>query len=307
MNTFKKLLCVATIASLSSAANASYFQLDTGDNSYDLAVSVSPIYLSTGDADTRTGSFEEFGFSALLATSIYDMTDSIDGNDLYGNFIDTNVVSVMNSYGVTDGITGLSIDGTNTLSFDHPVAAETDIDALSPLVPGFGGDNEGFLTGWELQTQYVFEGTLTASGPVYTGGYFDVYFEDQNDATNNFKAFSGELIGSNLQAANLDLFLNLTYAKSGFLFSSSSENGTFTDVADIITNQGGFSMNIDTNVNPPIPTENQLMSITQGDQISAVRQTKLDGSITASVPEPTTLAILGLGLLGFASARRRKA
>lgn len=32
-----------------------------------------------------------------------------------------------------------------------------------------------------------------------------------------------------------------------------------------------------------------------------------DGNLTFSVPEPTSIAILGLGLLGFAGARRRKA
>ncbi len=36
-------------------------------------------------------------------------------------------------------------------------------------------------------------------------------------------------------------------------------------------------------------------------------QIKHDGNMTISVPEPTSLAILGLGLLGFAGVRRRKA
>lgn len=35
-------------------------------------------------------------------------------------------------------------------------------------------------------------------------------------------------------------------------------------------------------------------------------QIKHDGNATVSVPEPTSIAILGLGLLGLASARRRK-
>jgi hypothetical protein len=151
------------------------------------------------------------------------------------------------------------------------------------------------------------EGTLTAGGPSYTGGFFEVWFTDANDAGNNFLGFSGEVVGSSLQAANLDIKLNLTYAAQGFLYSGQSENGSFEDVYDIIDADGGYAMLIDTNVNPPVPKLDSLLKVVGSDQqVSAVRQSTLDGSVNA-VSEPSAIALLGFGLLAFGASRRRKA
>ena len=264
--------------------------LDLGTNSYDTGR-----FIGVPDANTTTATFNEFGFSQILATSFYDMTDG----SIFGSFYDTNITAELSAAGVPDS--GTALDGTTPVSIVMPNCAggQCDIDALSPLVPPLGSDNEGFLQTWDFQVEYHFDGTLTAAGPVYTGGVFDIIFNDLNDDTMDRVVISGMLTSSTLQEANLDLFFDITFAEDGFL---NIDNGSsFVDAADAIAAGYTPTMVLDTNVNPPIPTADQLLMI----GTNAVRQTTLDGSITAEIPVPGTLALLGLGLLG-ASARRRR-
>jgi hypothetical protein len=198
------------------------------------------------------------------------------------------------------------MDGITLVDLELPdcPAGQCDIDALSPLVPPLGSDNEGFLQTWDLQLEYFFEGTLLAGGPTYTDGYIKIFFNDLNDDTNDRLILEGDLTGSDLEVANLDLFFDITFAEAGWLWIE-DDNGVFVDAST-----SDSKLVIDTNVNPPIPTPDQLLAVdTTGDGVpdSAIRQTTLDGSATAFVPEPSTIALVGLGLLGFGAATRRRA
>jgi hypothetical protein len=299
----KKLIKAGAIAATllaSASAVSGTLYLDLGTNVYDNARALGAV-----DADTRTAEFTEFAFSQLLATSIYD----VDGlGNLTGNVFDTNIAANLAAAGVP--ASGLSQDGTQTVSIVAPNCAlgQCDIDALSPLAPPLATDNEGFLQTWDIQVEYNLIATLTASGPVYSGGYIEFFFNSFLDDTFDRSILIAEVTGSTIAAANLEIFFDVTFAEAGFLFVQDMF-GNFQDASELAANAIAAGNNnfakfaLDTNVNPPIPNASELLIV--GDK--AIRQTTLDGSITATVvPEPSTIALLGLSLIGFGVAARRR-
>ncbi|MDZ7752082.1 MAG: PEP-CTERM sorting domain-containing protein [Gammaproteobacteria bacterium] len=309
MNNLSKLslALAATLAAGPATANNVFLDLTPFGGGFE----VSPP--NTADANDTTGVFNEFGFSQILATSVYDFSDS----SVFGSFYDTNIIgnnATANTLAYAGVPTsGTALDGVSTVNLVNPdcSAGQCDLDALSPLVPPLGSDSEGFLQSWDLQVEYTFFGNLTAAGPQYNSGTFDVFFNDFSvPGLNDVLAFSGALTGSDVQLSNLDLFFDITFAVDDFLWiEDSSAPGTFRDAADVIAGGGNLpTLTLDTNVNPPIPTTNQLLAVVDaGGNTNAIRQTTLDGSITAAVPEPSTLALFGAALIGFgAYAKRRR-
>ena len=69
-------------------------------------------------SELDSGSFEEFGFSQLLGTSIYDLTD---GNGIFGDFYDTNITSELLGAGITDGINGTALDGLTNVTLPYVI------------------------------------------------------------------------------------------------------------------------------------------------------------------------------------------
>ena len=282
----KKLaLALATSALFSASAFAAPMYIQLPDNSYDTGR-----FIGAPDADTRTANFNLFGFTDIWATSVYDLSDG----SLFGSFYDTNIEAELAAAGVPAA--GLALDGVTPVSLVLPdyATGQADLDALSPLAPPLATNNEGFLQTWDFQVRYHFDGVLNAAGPKYTGGTFDIIFNDFNNDANDRTVISGNLLGSNIAGPNLELFFEVSFAELGFLFIQDS-NGDFRDAATSYT-----TFRVDTNVDPAIPTADQLLVV----GTNAIRQTSLDGSITAEIPEPATLALLGMGLLGFAFSRR---
>ena len=293
MKSFKLASITAAALLLSSVANASDMMIDLGTNSYDTARAGGAF-----DANTMTGIFNEFGFSQLLATSVYDFSDG----SLFGSFYDTNNIATLIGAGVP--ASGTAMDGVSTVNLELPNCplGQCDIDALSPLAPPVNfTDSEGFLSVWDLQVEYTLFGELTAGGPQYTGGQIEIFFNDIFNDANDRHVLTLSLTGSSIEAANLNLFFDITFAEAGFLWIDNG-SGTFIDAESVIASGEFAQVVLDTNVNPPIPTPDKLLLVGN----NAIRQTTLDGSITASIPEPASLTMLGLGLLGLAAAGRRQ-
>lgn len=286
------------------------------------------------NSSTTTSSFFEIGYNSTLATSIYE-AGLADGSTV----IDSNIQEVLNYYGLTGGpMDYTAVDGTTTQSLkDEPdFPGQKNFDTLSGPVAGrdtnnFDAQNDFGGVGWGLTYEYVISGTFdSATGPSFNDGYFDFFFEDWTTGERE-QVLRVAVTGSNLQAANLDIFGTVTFDWTGggndIYGLPSIGDGVNDCISALCQNFWNFQtssptsffdlegqgiqvrMMLDTNVNPPIPTLDQLVQFTGDDgELYWIRQTTLDGSVrfTTAVPEPGAIALFGLGLAGLGLFMRRR-
>lgn len=331
---FKRLAVMAGIGLLgfSGAASAAPTCPESGDPSANYKC----VFINTGvnkyGTGTNTGAFYELGITGTLATSIY----SLNGAGIVGvgsAVTDTNRTSVINaagfvgnaSYNTLSNPGGAPLVNVNdTASFN-----QKNIDSLTPVGSGnfnsqglnldFGVPPAPFaaLSGYSLTFDYEFLGTLTATGPSFNGGDIAFYYDDLSTAVDeHIQVLRVNVVGSTLNLANLDLMGKISF---DFNNNGNTADDCLTAFCQNFWNfQAGpqnwyalagqnvaITFALDTNVNPPIPTADQLAI--GGVQGKFARQTTLDSSVRFNVPEPGSLALAGLALIGLAggSLRRR--
>jgi hypothetical protein len=273
------------------------------------------------DGNSVTSAFYQLGYTGTVATSIYEA-----GLAIGSTVIDTNISSILQSYGVAAGanlytsasgvLNSVGLNGTTEIT-------GKDISTLNPLgspengTAAFDTESLNATDGWRLTYDYYLEGKLGAAGATFDTGYFNLYYDDLATAADeNEQVLRVNVTGSALQLLNLDV-----YGLVSFDWNSDNVNdcttafcqnfwnfqtGSPSDWYSLVGTGVELTMALDTNVDPPFPTLASLGVTTDGQNGYWVRQTTLDGSVQFSVPEPGTLALLGLGLMGLGFSARRK-
>lgn len=304
MTTIKKAMAAAVLAATAGIANAGQIALESGYGT--------------------TFNFDALGATDLYVTSVYQNNGSaVDGSEsttLAGTLLFNDVGS-----GTIDNLDPL-IDaedatyGTNwLLDFSYSIGgAATFLDggvtaALSGgTIVGDGtldGNGDGEIdenvTGFTPGAPSVINGG-DAILPTITYGVFEFFYNDLNDDSNDTKVLELSLTGASGGLGNLVIEAVVNWDWYALVPQSDFIENFFVDVDSGLSffevDPYPVSMRVDTNVDP-----NLLPTCDDAQCATLSRTTNLNLSATFDVPEPGTLALFGLGLLGLGAASRRKA
>lgn len=281
----KILLALAATAALGSA-QASPLVINNGvDWAFD------------GDSSTKTAVFNNLGFTGSTAVAVvYDPSLAVGSK-----VVTSNDAAYLSS---TFGITG---------SF---AVGNVNIDALNTTTDGNGFSNAqtfpyGTAGTWGLTYLLTLEGTLEAGGFVnYTKGTIDLFYQDggaakkvavlkmgaTSNGTNNQLLTGGVDFSfvSGLDTASAD------FVKAFWEDATTGKTLYETWATDPVT------------VNWILNNNNTPNAITTGDDFTsgsvAYKRTTItsNGDLTFNVPEPGSIALVGLALTGLAVASRRR-
>jgi hypothetical protein len=296
MKSFNKLLCAATIASISSVASANPIYMDLSEfglgTANDAAESTLP-----GGADTLTALFDNFITNAFNPTSTY---------------VDTNGVA-----------------GINTGDLVIDTATDISISSLQPL-GGFDSEGYGTAGGWSLNLDWDLYG-VTAVIPdvvlpgvdnyvgLFNSGTVTLDFE-YLDAFGNVISTIDDILTLSVSSSfgsaptfgqsAIELYGQVTGVKDNVFFNQQGVD--FHDIVNDMDPTTNVDMKASSNLtslfNPPtVPTSGPTQMDVNGTMYDIyTRSTNLGSVDIRTVSEPSTLAILALAIMGFAGFSRKK-
>lgn len=284
------LIALSVAGSFSATVAADQFYIDIGVNDGGNAIA------ANGDL-THTGWLDQLAYR-------YQSTSVITDGGVGG----------VNS--LTAGDTILSKGGVKNANFNPAALNDLQdnlINAFEPAQVGaFGPSNNGYLSGalnWGITFGFDdLMGTWNGTGFNYNSGTISMYYFDNTmtNTTQLVRLFDMSVVsgGDTGQATVLNGMLtnfgdpsSVNGVDAGDVFNFAQ--GSFGDLSGPPNNQM-VTFNVSQDTQPLGP-----LGFVGG---SASTSGTHNGSINfTQVPEPASLAILSLGLLGFAGAKRRKA
>lgn len=277
-----------------------------------------PIYIDIGanyggnanyvDGTTTTGWLEELQFNYNSWSKVQDANNNftIDAGD------------IITSSG------GLLGSGFNNF------IAQYGNNSISSFLPqefgAFGPSNNGYKSGWELSFGFNnLTGVIDGFGGVnWVSGTISFYATTNVGAcagANNINCFtrlfdmtvtnggnipSATVLNGYLSNFNTTDSINGVIAGDIFNTAFGGNNMSFRDIHDLLALDGkqqNFKFLVDQNV-AALPA---VTGYDAGTKTFTLAKALHDGSLAFNVPEPTSIAILGLGLLGLGLSRRKQA
>lgn len=255
--------------------------------------------------------------NAIPTDVYYDDGAIVSGiiEELNFNYQSKSVVTDQDgSFSITHGDTITSIGGAGLYDVDNTIGLD---DLTASIGSNFLTSTPGnVLPGYYFGNSWImglslsgFSGTFDENvgidgGFIYDQGDITLYTlhaaNDDGVWTSFEELHTYSILSNTIQNGGINYTLQVTDVENDYFYDTVTGD-TFGN--NLAAQKYTFGDILQTTHLP----DQESTALVNGKLEITLETTRHDGDMTYSVPEPTSLAILGLGLLGFAGASRRKA